>query len=467
MRKKLIHTILIICISALLFSCDISGFTKNDDAKAVMLSVGMDYQNNEVAPQLSGVINDVYEMSAAFKEVYGRKNVPIDIKYLVQEGYDILVQVRCVAIESELNSIIENVRNYVESLQPVPTNLTGQYDAEEGFVVRFYTDSIESAENIKETLENKYTGKVYVNFSSIINSSSYPSKENIISAINSAKSLRSNDLFIMYYTGHGEIYKTLSDSNLERVLTPYIESGAITQDVYNNALLSLEIKDETSIFNALMTNNVETATVEDIYRKVKTEIDKNSVNKGALITAKTEEEYYGLLDMERLYAILETLECKVILIIDACYSGFASEEGFEGISLSSSLKSFMHSPTLPNVCALSASSPDETSKVTVVRTLEGELQRHSAFTIDVLEGLGWQHSTAKQTYLRVPSFSLNENGEVEETTEIRSVEGFIGSTPSRITADDFFDNIKKDFNEKGNNQTPQRNNSGYLICIIP
>lgn len=448
----------------LLFSCDVSGFTKNDDAKAVMLAVGMDYQNNEIAPQLGGVINDVYEMAAAFKDVYGRKNVPIDIKCLVQEGYDILVEVRCVAIESELNSIIENVKAYVESLEPTPTKLTGQYNSEEGFVVRFYTNTIESAENIKETLENRYTGKVSVLFSSIINTSSYPSKENIINTINSAKSLRSNDLFIMYYTGHGETYKTLSTEGISQVLTPYLENGKISQDVYN-ALLSLEIKDETSIFNALMTNNVETVTVEDIYRKVKTEIEKNNVPKGALITAKTENEYYDLLDMSHLYSLLASLKCKVVLIIDACYSGFASEDGFNGISLSSSIASFMHTPTLPNVCSLSASSPNETSKVTVVRTLEGDLQRHSVFTIDVLEGLGWQHSSSRTTYLRVPSYKLTNSGEVEETTEIRNVEGFINTTPSRITADDFFDEIKKNFS--GNNQTPQRNNSGYLICIIP
>lgn len=459
-----------IMVTTLLFSsCDVSEFIKNDDAKARMVVIGMDYQNNEIAPSLTGVINDVYEISAAFKEVYGKKNIDLDIHYLVQEGFDVLVEIKCYAASNDcLNVMVEEIKEYVSSLAPTPTDVTGYYDSTEGFIIRFFVNSTETAENIKQDLSNIYaeTNKnVEIKYASTQKASSYPTNENIIKAIENAKTLRSNDLYIMYYTGHGEVFKTISDEKLRKILTPFLNDGSITDEVYN-ATLELEIKDETNIYGFLAVKHVDSSVVNSISLLVKEEIEKEPVLKGALITACTDQVYYDLFDMERLYSLLSELPCKVILIIDACYSGFASLKGYEGMSFADSLKSFMvNSPTLPNVAVISASSKDETSKVTVIKTQEDEFQRHSAFTLKVLDGFNWIHTSQRKTYLRVPYFKIGSDGSLEETTTIREIDGYVSSAPQRITINKFFDSIQSKWD--GIDQHPQRNNSGYEICIIP
>lgn len=458
-----------ICILCALFaSCSIEGYFKKDDAKARLIVIGMDYHNSLAAPELDGTIDDAYEMAAAFKNVMSEKNVELDIHYLIQEGYDILVEARCSSLFN-LQALIDYARNIFEGLNPACTGLSGSYDSETGFTFRAYVDSIATADDIKNALETAYPASsddvISVRYSSITELSTYPSYKSIMEAIRKSSDLRANDLLVLYYTGHGETYKVISSSVLEEGLNRLYDDGLIAR-WQKDSLLNIPVKSDIPLQLEMSKLGFSAEATAAVAALISEEMLKSTESNGALITAKCNEDpIYGILEMKSLYKEMLKLDCKCVLIIDACYSGFASEQGFSKLDIGDAFASFLHSPSLPNVEALSASSPTETSKVTVAKTEEGTYQHHSAFTIAILKKLGWKHSTARCVYLRVPEYGLSDDGKIEEYSLIRNVYGYTSSIPSRMTASGLFDSVMT--NWTGNQQTPQRNENGYEIVLIP
>lgn len=459
----------LLCILIVTVSCNISsfgGYFHTDGAKARMVTIGMDYQNSAGAPTLYGTVDDAYEMSAALKRIMEGKNIEIEMEYLIQEGYDILFEVRC-ASPINNKTTVDNISTIISSVSPTPSSVSTYYDSDETCVVRAFLDSVTTAETLKTSIKSVYPYYVTVQYTSVRNTGSYPSKANIVKAIENAKTLNENDLLIMYYTGHGETYNVIPNNELITILAPYVVNGSLSTLQYNY-IMNLEIKDETEISNALysFSTSLSETVRNEIFVACKAYLAKHTNPKGALITAPYYSwEYYDLFDMERVFSLLSELKCKVVFIIDACYSGFASSSTFSGVTMKKAFSSFMQPVDYPNVVVMSASSPTETSKVSAVKTEEGDIQRHSMFTIKLLEEFNWKHSDARCSYLNVPFYSIDTDGSLSDGSEVKTVCGYISYLPQRATVSEIFNRIMSTW--QGIEQTPQKNESGYEICLIP
>lgn len=455
-------TALFILISAVSCNLDIPGYFSADASSARLLVIGMDYANSQAASYLSGTMNDAYDIAAVFSEIMGRKNVQLETEYLIQEGHEILFEVKCLQYAT---ATAERVMTILENTAPTPSGIEKYYSDGE-CIVRAFVDSEKTAATVKYSIETELKDAVSIQFASIRNSSHYPSSSNILKVVQDASDLEENELFIVYYTGHGISFNSIPDSVFEKIIRKYLDNGSLTQEQFDT-LNNLTIKSATEINITLDKLAVPEEPYNSIVLDCNTYLKKYSNLKGAFITAPYYDwEYYGLLEMATLYKELCRLKCKVVLIVDACYSGFANAGTFGGVTLAESFSSFMQSEDYPNVVVLSASAKSETSKIAAVMTMENDIQRHSMFTKEILSELGWKHSSVFKSYISVPRVTINEDGTLaEDETYLRTIDGYLEKTPSRITATDLFDNVIKGW--QGIEQTPERNVSGYEICIVP
>ena len=456
--------ILMTAIVAVIFLSSCSMNILQPKGSAEMIVIGMDYMNSTAAPSLTGTINDAREMGAAFKMIMDEKGVPFEIKWLVQEGYDVQMEVSVTSVSS-LNTIVADLKQRIEDTVPtsIETVQTGLYDAK----ITAFVQNQAKADELKADFEARYPGSpglAKVKTMSLRDKPDYPSKENIEKAIRETK-LGHDDLLIIYYTGHGEKYDVLSRTSLVALLSKYSEAGMIDGAMVN-AALAVEEYTEQLVCAALDAAGISNEAYSQFKNEIHNEIIKSGDRAGALITAPTARDpYYGLLDMERLYDITADLDCKVVIITDACYSGFLAGDSFPDISFETAVAHFMNSPKWPNVASMSASTNDETSKVTVVRNEEGTWQRHSMFTIEVLKRLGWVHTEQRFTYLQIPSYSIRDDGGYNTGTKVVEIPGYLARVPERQTAASFFDAIMADW--MTTTQTPQNNTTVLEIYLIP
>lgn len=87
------------------------------------------------------------------------------------------------------------------------------------------------------------------------------------------------------------------------------------------------------------------------------------------------------------------------------------------------------------------------------------------FTIKLLEEFNWKHSDARCSYLNVPFYSIDTDGSLSDGSEVKTVCGYISYLPQRATVSEIFNRIMSTW--QGIEQTPQKNESGYEICLIP
>ena len=122
--------ILMTAIVAVIFLSSCSMNILQPKGSAEMIVIGMDYMNSTAAPSLTGTINDAREMGAAFKMIMDEKGVPFEIKWLVQEGYDVQMEVSVTSVSS-LNTIVADLKQRIEDTVPtsIETVQTGLYDA--------------------------------------------------------------------------------------------------------------------------------------------------------------------------------------------------------------------------------------------------------------------------------------------------------------------------------------------------
>lgn len=447
--------VLFCCVSC---GLDFMDYFSTDLSSVRMLAIGMDYANSKAASFLSGTMNDVYDMAAVFNEIMAVKNVKMETEYLVQEGYDVLLEVRCYQ-NAKTNA--EKIEEKLKTASPAPTSVE-----KSGNTVRAFVESETLAESIKTSLEAEYGSHIKVSYASTRESSHYPSRQNIMKGVQNAAELGETDLFIVYYTGHGISLNVIPDDDFSAILEPYRLSGGITQDQYDT-LMNVSIKNDTQVLAVISKMNIDSGIYSDICSEFSTYLKSHTNLRGSLITAPYYSwEYYDLLDMETVYRELSKLKCKVVLIVDACYSGFANAGTFSGVSVSESFSTFMQSTSYPNVVVLSASAKDETSKISIAVTEEKDTQRHSMFTIKLLSKLEWKHSAHRTTYLSVPAAIIGDDGKLAGTeTKVREIEGYLSKVPLRMTATELFDKAMGSWS--GIEQTPERNTSGYEICIVP
>lgn len=172
-------------------------------------------------------------------------------------------------------------------------------------------------------------------------------------------------------------------------------------------------------------------------------------------TGATEEEgSYGRLRALDVYEALDDKGCPVVAIIDACYSGGMATVDTKGRSFTESIAGFGSGMDLRNVQVLAASQEDELSYTSSTTTEEGIREAHSAFTIAILNQLGWRHSIVR----------LYETVYVSGTQ--RNIMGYLRTVPKSLTATELFSSVMASWYDS--RQTPKCNNPGAAeIRICP
>lgn len=176
--------------------------------------------------------------------------------------------------------------------------------------------------------------------------------------------------------------------------------------------------------------------------------DGNYDGTGYLAAAKQGEQMYTELDMDTLFRTVDALSCPAVIIIDACYSGNTADNE----SPSTGFDNIMDGLDLSNTAVLTASQPTELSYVSSTQTEEGETERHSLFTIGVLQALGWRHSSLRGGYIYIGG-------------RAREYGGYLAYQPSRMDTQQLEDRIMAAWNNQ--QQTPYFNSTGMKVNIIP
>ena len=169
---------------------------------------------------------------------------------------------------------------------------------------------------------------------------------------------------------------------------------------------------------------------------------------GYLAGAKDGETLYTPIDMDSLFHTIDSLGCPAVIIIDACYSGNTADNetpvtGWDGL---------LDGLDLMQTSVLTASQPTELSYVSSTQTEEGETERHSLFTIGVLQALGWRHSSFRGSYIYIGGQAI-------------WVRGYLAYVPQTMTTEDL-ENIVMGL-WTNSQQTPYFNSTGMKIRIVP
>ena len=169
---------------------------------------------------------------------------------------------------------------------------------------------------------------------------------------------------------------------------------------------------------------------------------------GYLAGAKDGETLYTPIDMDSLFHTIDSLGCPAVIIIDACYSGNTADNetpvtGWDGL---------LDGLDLMQTSVLTASQPTELSYVSSTQTEEGETERHSLFTIGVLQALGWRHSSFRGSYIYIGGQAI-------------WVRGYLAYVPQTMTTEDLENIVMGSW--MNSQQTPYFNSTGMKIRIVP
>ncbi len=443
--KRLLSVILCVLLSVSLFS---------SPDKVRMISIGIDYTNSPDEEMiLYGTINDAVEMTAAVQNVMEAKGVEFESILMLQEGEgDYYIEVTIPREE-----LLVPVEEILLSLN-TDSDDAMEYELDDG--VWLVTDRVRDAETL-DALYERITAldeDIWFDFFDIKDTPTYPSDENIINEILLSSDLDYDDLLIVYYSGHGGSEDAFTSSDMSKLLVPYLKDRRLTEKEVNS-VLDLNTITESTVMDRLGAFDVDEDTISDILDSM--EKSTESYKTGVLATAYTWDNYYSdcsSLEMYVLYTALSFLKCDSVLIIDACYSGYAADNLSDYIDESD----YDHAI---NIEVMSASSMDETSEEYAIELENGDWESHGAFTLEVLSHLGWEHSSEKTTQIEVPFYIIDDDGDVVDIKNEREVAGYTSFIPQRQTASEFFSSLLENWDNS--EQHPQDGESTYLLYFIP
>ncbi len=443
--KRLLSVILCVLLSVSLFS---------SPDKVRMISIGIDYTNSPDEEMiLYGTINDAVEMTAAVQNVMEAKGVEFESILMLQEGEgDYYIEVTIPREE-----LLVPVEEILLSLN-TDSDDAMEYELDDG--VWLVTDRVRDAETL-DALYERITAldeDIWFDFFDIKDTPTYPSDENIINEILLSSDLDYDDLLIVYYSGHGGSEDAFTSSDMSKLLVPYLKDRRLTEKEVNS-VLDLNTITESTVMDRLGAFDVDEDTISDILDSM--EKSTESYKTGVLATAYTWDNYYSdcsSLEMYVLYTALSFLKCDSVLIIDACYSGYAADNLSDYIDESD----YDHAI---NIEVMSASSMDETSEEYAIELENGDWESHGAFTLEVLSHLGWEHSSEKTTRIEVPFYIIDDDGDVVDIKNEREVAGYTSFIPQRQTASEFFSSLLENWDNS--EQHPQDGESTYLLYFIP
>ncbi len=422
--------------------------------KVRMISIGIDYTNSPDEDMvLYGTINDATEMAAAVENVMKAKGVEFESTLMLQEGEgDYYIEI--IVPNGNLLTPVEDV---LLSLNTDSFDTTEYKLDDDMWLIR---DRVKDADTLYDiyVAVTAIDDDIWFDFFDIKDTPTYPSDENIINEVLLSSDLDYDDLLIVYYSGHGGSEDAFTSEDIAQLLMPFVRSGKITREEMD-AVVDLDTITEETVLDRLAVFDVDELTLFDIVDTM--EMSSESYKTGILATAYTDENYYSdcsSLEMYMLYAALSFLKCDSVLIIDACYSGYAADNLSDYIDDSF----FDHAV---NIEVMSASSMDETSEEYAIEVGDDVWESHGAFTLEVLSHLGWEHSGEKTTEIEVPFYTIDDDDDVVDIRDKREVNGYTAFIPERQTASDFFSSLLENWDNA--EQHPQDGESTYLLYFIP
>lgn len=229
----------------------------------------------------------------------------------------------------------------------------------------------------------------------------YPSSENILSAIENL-SVSKDDLIVFYYSGHGSLY---SDSEDKAYLVTGMTEG-IPEGLYqeNGELLA-------SWYQDLISLGYSPSEIS--------EITNNAFP-------------YTFLPLETLYRVLDSKDARSVVIIDSCNSGaITSCSPTEHKELSELISDAFISPaSYRYLSIITSSTATQTSRVVSFLNEDNIQEMHSLFTSDLLETLGWHHSSSETALSSLGSI----NGYIKEPISSLSIRDLWSTLESKSTS---------------------------------
>ncbi len=177
-------------------------------------------------------------------------------------------------------------------------------------------------------------------------------------------------------------------------------------------------------------------------------------SKGFFLAADETEEspMYSRLYVESLIEAVKEKSCPSVLILDSCYSGSAEIGNTYTSTIEDALKNiFEETPTL-KVALICSSEPEQVSYMSSLLNEDGQIEKHSLFTMRVLEVLGWVHSSSAQTEIKIDG-------------EIKKVFGYQGRKVGKTSVRELYEACLTGWESE--RQRPLTNRTSVPVLLIP
>lgn len=472
----------VLCLVLLAVLCSCSDFSANTTGKMHVLAIGLSYKNTG-ASELMGPVNDATEFCGAMDGILNAKSVPRKILCMLQEGDSDDPTDRMYPDDT-------NVRAAVKALNAAPNDMVLIYysghgqdawwarcpvcgtetriiadgsDKPEGMVCEYCNDAITVLGNL--TYLSAMSGSAISDASAAWKNGTISDDEyaSVLESDGSAEakeilSMRTwfsrKDAPLLGFSARG-FFVTAPEQPvpLQEWASQYSGNGTLFGAIAGKMATDALMPDIGNYRNNIA--GYYTAVSERLGYYGLSASDMQAFNRYWNIFARDvwPRQNWTEIYMDEFVDELEALSCRVLLIADCCYSGFAEDgRDHETVSFGRAFTEMFSKREPGNVTVVTASALDQTSLDSYASTEDGGAERHGLFTISLLEELGWVHSLTRTTYVGM-------NGSV------RQVNGYLGSVPERKTVRQAMDGIRESWSYM--NQTPLINATYLDTVLVP
>ena len=473
MRKVLI---LLMCA---LFLASCADYQANVSGKNQIISIGLNYVGSG-ASSLDGTINDATEFGAAMNAIMNEKGVPRSVTYMLQEEeYE----------DRSTYPTSENIVKAVSSLELNSNDMLTIFYSGHGQNV-WWTKCEKCGQEYYEFIGEDYiepqeTCFVCNNNHVVFSNLTTLLSESTGSLAQSAKAYLAGSLSLEGYietlradggATANEILAVSDYSEPSQALLSYKQRGFfVTAPEAPLAFqdFAKDYVDDNTLFGTIAKKMQSDLSMPNIYAyktnasgycdALKIRLKTYGCTESDLYAFERYWNYYQLnywsnhnwtaLYMDEFADLLETKGCRVLLISDACYSGFYVEgRSEEPRGLIDAFKQIFSNGKYRNLTVVSSSSYLQTSTVWTTSTEDGYDEKHGMFAISLLEQLGWTHSRSSFTQVKIDD-------------NVRKIYGYLSAVPERTTVNEAMEKIIASWGFSG--QTPQMNTNYLDTVLIP
>jgi hypothetical protein len=471
------YIFLLICILICLVSC--ADYEANVTGKLQVVTIGLNYNTTGASP-LRGTINDATEFGVAMNAIMNAKGVPRSVIYMLQEG----------APEDRITYPTRaNILNYISSLELNSNDMLTIFYSGHGQNV-WWTKCEKCGQEYYEFIREGYTepqetcfvcNNNHVIFSNL---TAYLS-ESTGALAQSAKAYLAGSLSLEDYIetlrtdGSATANEILAVSDYSKPSTDlldYKQRGFFVTAPENSLSFQDFAKDyvnDNTLFASVATRmqsdlampnvNSYKTNAQGYCKAIQARLNSYGCTPSELTAFERYWNYYQLnywnnhswthLYMDEFADLLENKGCRVLLISDACFSGFYVEgRSEEKQSIWDAFKNIFSNGKYRNLTVVSSCSSFQTSTDWTASTEDGYEEKHGMFSIGLLEQLGWTHSQSSYTQVKIDD-------------NVRKIYGYLSSVPERTTVNEAMEEIIKSWGYSG--QTPQMNTNYLDTVLIP